>query len=141
MVWQYVPPTTEQAIVFGLAQRLDGGNTLITFGDTGRVREVDPDGGVVWNLNDTQLEIFPDGGPVPLHYADGGVQTFPDGGIHYSNRDWGIYRSWRIDTVMIELLGHTSRFGARSDLKAQERFARLRSAAQTIDRKRRPPPG
>ena len=89
LVWEYNPPTREEAIVFGLSQRLDGGNTLITFGSTGLVQEVDPDGGVVWNLNDTQ----------PIIYTDGGSILYPDGGVNLSRRDWGIYRSWRIDTV------------------------------------------
>lgn len=102
MVWQYQPtcsslgftcPAQQQdhleAIVFGLSQRLDGGNTLVTFGDTRHVVEVDADGGVVWQMVDDQPVIYPDGGTI--YYPDGGANTWI--------RDWGIYQSWRLDTV------------------------------------------
>jgi hypothetical protein len=81
LVWQYQPDPALQALVFGFSERLDGGNTLITFGDTGRVQEVTKGGQVVWDLVDDQRSILPDGdlGPGP--------------------RDWGIYRSFRISTV------------------------------------------
>ena len=48
-VWAHdLPGGQERAIALGQAQRLDNGNTFITYGTAGVLREVDPQGQVVW---------------------------------------------------------------------------------------------
>ena len=53
LVWQYLAPTSLQAIAMGYAQRLANGNTLIAYGTAQppRVQEVTPAGEVVWDLS------------------------------------------------------------------------------------------
>src|SRR5215467_330963 len=53
LVWQYLAPTSLQAIAMGYAQRLANGNTLIAYGTAQppRVQEVNPAGEVVWDLS------------------------------------------------------------------------------------------
>jgi hypothetical protein len=53
LVWQYLAPTSLQAIAMGFAQRLANGNTLIAYGTAQppRVQEVNPAGEVVWDLS------------------------------------------------------------------------------------------
>lgn len=52
IVWRYrgTPPESFFSAERGAAQRLAGGDTLITESDAGRVFEVTPDGEVVWEL-------------------------------------------------------------------------------------------
>lgn len=70
MVWEYAPPADLFAPIWGDADRLPNGNTLITFGRRGpdvgsHLVEVDPGGGgALWQLR------------------------FPDG--------WGVYRADRV---------------------------------------------
>ena len=53
LVWQYLAPTSIQAMAMGFAQRLPNGNTLIAYGTARppRVQEVNPAGEVVWDLS------------------------------------------------------------------------------------------
>jgi|SRR5215813_5559220 len=53
LVWQYVAPTSIQAMAMGFAQRLPNGNTLIAYGTARppRVQEINPAGEVVWDLS------------------------------------------------------------------------------------------
>jgi len=53
IAWQYAPPSPLFAPDLGFAQRLPGGNTLVTYGSLGRVEEVTPSGQVVWSLRST----------------------------------------------------------------------------------------
>ena len=54
-VWNYGMDDGPYALFLGQATRLDNGNTLINFGSGGKVREVTPEGEVVWQL------FLPDG--------------------------------------------------------------------------------
>jgi hypothetical protein len=49
IVWEWVVP--EYTFALGDADRLPGGNTLVTAGTSGRVYEVDPEGNILWSIH------------------------------------------------------------------------------------------
>ena len=53
IVWEYDPDPSEQFLSWFLsgAQRLSNGNTLITQGAGGHVREISPEGEIVWDYS------------------------------------------------------------------------------------------
>jgi hypothetical protein len=55
-VWSYEAPLASWAL--GQANRLDNGNTLVTFSASGVVREVTPDGEVVWEIDTEAFTWF-----------------------------------------------------------------------------------
>jgi hypothetical protein len=67
VVWSYRPPVTLAFFSFMVsgAQRLAGGNTLITEGATGRIFEVTPEGETVWEWVSPFLLVDPRFGPTP----------------------------------------------------------------------------
>jgi hypothetical protein len=69
LVWEAEATPELFSFALGYAQRLDNGNTLITYGTTKHVQEVAADGGLVWDLSDP------------------------------STADFGIYRAFRIDSL------------------------------------------
>jgi outer membrane protein assembly factor BamB len=71
LVWSSEDSPAMFTQILGYAQRLTNGNTLITYGMTGNVQEVDENGNVLWTLTD------PVNGEV----------------------DFGIYRAYRMDSI------------------------------------------
>ena len=60
-VWSYGMDEGNYAVFLGQATRLDNGNTLINFGAGGTVREVTPEGDVVWQLSLPDGQSFSQG--------------------------------------------------------------------------------
>jgi hypothetical protein len=79
LVWEYERPKPTFAAIYGFAERLKNGDTLVTYGSAGIVDEVEPDGGLAWELTDALQTPLPDGGSRPT--------------------DLGIYRSFRVDSL------------------------------------------
>ena len=50
LLWSYRPNPDIHAPFLGFAQRLSNGNTLVTFGPKGTLREVTPGSDVLWEL-------------------------------------------------------------------------------------------
>ena len=50
-IWSYRPDPDVYSFSLGDVQRLESGNTLVTFSNQGQVDEVSPDGELVWRLN------------------------------------------------------------------------------------------
>ena len=50
-VWSYGMDDGPFALFLGQATRLANGNTLVNFGAAGQIREVTPDGSVVWQIS------------------------------------------------------------------------------------------
>lgn len=58
LVWSYRPSPDMFSGFFGLVQRLQNGNTLVTFGPQGILHEVTPSGQLVWKLTLPGKEIY-----------------------------------------------------------------------------------
>ena len=50
-VWTYASEACMQVYLLGQAQRLDAGNTVVTWSTSGQIDEVTPEGELVWRLN------------------------------------------------------------------------------------------
>jgi hypothetical protein len=57
-IWSYGSGEGLQAFALGQARRLDNGNTLISWGSGGILREVTPEGDVVWQLSASAGNFF-----------------------------------------------------------------------------------
>jgi hypothetical protein len=71
LVWSSEDSPAMYTTILGYAQRIANGNTLITYGQTGRVQEVDATGKLLWDLTDPVIDQV----------------------------DFGIYRAYRMDTI------------------------------------------
>jgi hypothetical protein len=58
LVWQYDAEPHQFGSFMGFTQRLENGNTLITYGAHPLIREVNPDGEVVWELQGAATDGF-----------------------------------------------------------------------------------
>lgn len=56
--WQYTDPEGLQVAFLGSAQRLPGGNTVISWGSAGQVDEVTPEGEVAWRVTGAIGDAF-----------------------------------------------------------------------------------
>ena len=50
-VWSYIREPSVYVFAKGDVERLDSGNTLVTWSSSGEIQEVTPDGDVVWQVN------------------------------------------------------------------------------------------